>query len=129
MTWTRRCSRIPSDEPDESDLVLAHFDIGGRLNFGTTTSALRPYVNAAFSGVAEGASGEPGGEDVVLSGAGLTLGGGLQYFVSPRFALDGALQGSFGKFTQIHEGDGPTELEEDRKFTTARLQLGVTWHP
>ena len=118
-----------SSDVDEDTHVLAHFDIGGRLNFGTTASPLRPYVNAALSGVAEGTSGEPGEEDVIMSGAGLTLGGGLQYFVSPHFALDAALQGSFGTFTQIQEGDVTDELDEAAKFTTARLQLGVSWHP
>lgn len=120
---------ISSDEEDEPGLVLAHFDIGGRLNFGSTASALRPYVHAAFSGVAEGVSGEPGGEDVIFTGAGYTVGGGLQYFFSPRLALDAGLQGSFGEFTQIQEGDESAELDEGVEFTTARLQLGVTWHP
>ncbi|HEX8322152.1 outer membrane beta-barrel protein [Longimicrobium sp.] len=116
-------------DEDAEDLALAHFDIGGRLNFGSTASALRPYVNAAFSGVAEGTTSEDADENVTISGAGFTLGGGLQYFFSPRFALDAGLQGSFGKFNQIQLGDESSEIDEDVKFTTARLQLGVTFHP
>jgi opacity protein-like surface antigen len=114
---------------EDEDLALAHFDIGGRLNFGSTASAVRPYLNVAFSGVAEGTTNEDADENVTISGAAYTLGGGLQYFFSPRFALDAALQGSFGEFTQIQVGDESTEFDEDVKFTTARLQLGVTWHP
>jgi opacity protein-like surface antigen len=122
---------VSSDEAeaDDEDLALAHFDIGGRLNFGSTASAIRPYVNVAFSGVAEGTTSEDEDENITISGAGFTVGGGLQYFFSPRFALDAALQGSFGEFTKIQVGDESEEFDEDIKFTTARLQLGVSWHP
>jgi opacity protein-like surface antigen len=122
---------VSSDETDAGgeDLALAHFDIGGRLNFGSTASALRPYVNVAFSGVAEGTTNEDEDENVTISGAGYTLGGGLQYFFAPRFALDAALQGTFGEFTKIQVGDESADFDEDVKFTSARLQLGVTWHP
>ncbi|HEY7768572.1 outer membrane protein [Longimicrobium sp.] len=122
---------VRSDEEgeDAEDLALAHFDIGGRLNFGSTESALRPYVNAAFSGVAEGTTSENEDENVTISGAGFTVGGGLQYFFSPRLALDAGLQGSFGKFTEIQVGDQSADIDDDVKFTTARLQLGVSFHP
>jgi opacity protein-like surface antigen len=122
---------VSSDEEGggDEDLALAHFDVGGRLNFGSTASALRPYVNVAFSGVAEGTTSEDADENVTISGAGYTLGGGLQYFFSPKFALDAALQGTFGEFTKIQVGDESADFDEDIKFTTARLQLGVTWHP
>jgi opacity protein-like surface antigen len=123
---------VKSDEDDAGDaedLALAHFDIGGRLNFGSTASAIRPYVNVAFSGVAEGTTNEDEDENITISGGGYTLGGGLQYFFSPRFALDAALQGTFGEFTKIQVGDESEDFDEDIKFTTARLQLGLTWHP
>jgi len=118
--------KFDNDE-DDGEHALVHFDLGGRLNFGSTASAVRPYVNAFISGVAEG-EGE-GDEAVIISGGGFSVGGGLQYFFSPSFALDAALQTSFGEFTQIQVGDESTEIDEDFKFRTARLQLGVTWHP
>jgi opacity protein-like surface antigen len=122
---------VSSDDADadDEDLALAHFDVGGRLNFGSTASAIRPYVNVAFSGVAEGTTNEDDDENITISGAGYTLGGGLQYFFSPKFAVDAALQGTFGEFTKIQVGDESEEFDEDIKFTTARLQLGLTWHP
>jgi opacity protein-like surface antigen len=115
------------ESEDDGERALVHFDIGGRFNFGSTASALRPYVNAAITGVAEG-EGE-GDEAVVLSGGAFSVGGGLQYFFSPKLALDAGLTGSFGEFTQIAVGDETEEIDEDFKFTTARLQLGVSWHP
>jgi opacity protein-like surface antigen len=117
----------PDDNEDDGERALVHFDIGGRFNFGSTASALRPYVNAAITGVAEG-EGE-GDEQVLVSGSGFSVGGGLQYFFTPSLALDAGLQGTFGNFTEVTLGDESTELDEDISFTTARLQLGVTWHP
>jgi opacity protein-like surface antigen len=120
--------KFDNDE-DDGSRALAHFDIGGRVNFGSTASAVRPYVNAALSGVAEGTSADDGEDAVTISGGGFTVGGGLQYFFSPKFALDAAVQGTFGEFTKIQVGDLSQDIDEDAKFRTARLQVGVTWHP
>lgn len=114
---------------DTYDAVTA--DLGVRMNFGNESMKVRPYVNAAFSGFAVVEEFEVAGEDVetTLSGGALTVGGGLQYFFSPKLALDVALQATQGAFTDVAVDDEDEELEQGVAFTTSRLQLGLTWHP
>jgi opacity protein-like surface antigen len=121
------------DEPDfenESyDLVTG--DLGVRVNFGNEGMRLRPYINAAFTGAAAVDEFELLDEDVesIVSGGGVTIGGGVQYFFSRKLALDLGLQATQGAFTGITVDDEDEEFEEGVAFTTSRLQLGVTWHP
>jgi opacity protein-like surface antigen len=112
-------------EDDTYDAVTA--DLGVRMNFGNEGMKLRPYINAAFSGLALVEEVEE--VDATIAGGGLTIGGGLQYFFSPRLALDLGLQATQGAFTQIAVEDEDEELDEGIAFSASRLQLGVTWHP
>ncbi len=119
------------EAPDETyDAVTG--DLGLRVNFGHEGMKLRPYLNAALTGVALAEAFEtlPGDEvETILSGGGLTIGGGLQYFVSRRLALDVALQATQGAFTNVRVDDEDEDLETGIAFSASRLQLGVTWHP
>lgn len=120
---------VPADD-QEYGLVTA--DLGLRVSFGGEWSKLRPFLNAAFTGVAAAEEYEEQGEDVdqVTSGGGLTVGGGLQYFFSPSLALDVGLQATHGAFTHVSvDGDDAEEFDLGVAFTTSRLQLGLTWHP
>jgi opacity protein-like surface antigen len=126
-----------SIEPEGEDepVGLGHVDLGLRYTFGSTASKLRPYLNAAVGAAAlvqeieDEDTGETG--DLSLSGGAFTLGGGVQYFFSPRLALDAAIQGSAGKFTQLSFDGDDVDLEDDEQFSfnTARVQVGLTWHP
>jgi len=118
-------------EADEESYGLVTGDLGVRVNFGNEGMKVRPYLNAAFSGVARVEEYEVLGEEVeqVVSGGGVTIGGGLQYFFSPRFALDVAVQATQGAFTDVTVDDEDEEFDEGVAFSTSRLQLGVTWHP
>lgn len=86
---------------------IAYFDIGMQFNF-SKGSALVPYVDVALSGI---------GDNAGNSGAGITGGGGIRYFVSPVFALDGGL---FLNYSSIEGIDS---------ITSARLNLGISWFP
>lgn len=118
-------------ETDEDSYTAIMADIGVRMNFGNEGMKLRPYINAAFSGLALGEEGEFAGEELttVISGGGLTVGGGLQYFFSQNLALDVGLQATQGAFTDIAVDDENEELDEGIAFSSSRIQLGVTWHP
>lgn len=106
-------------------------DLGVRMNFGNESLKLRPYVNAALTAFAVVEEFEVAGDDVEtsLSGGGLTVGGGLQYFFSPKLALDLGLQATQGAFTNVSVDDEDEDLEQGIAFTTSRVQLGLTWHP
>lgn len=121
---------VSEDEGVEDDVALAHLDLGLRYTFGNTSSALRPYVLGALSGV--GVAFESPLGDVTYSGPAGTFGAGLQYYINPKLAIDGGIQASIGKLTSI-ELDGEEFDDEDEgenpSITTSRLQIGLTWHP
>lgn len=106
-------------------------DLGVRMNFGNEGMKLRPYINAAFTGFAVVEEFEVAGEtlETTLSGGGLTVGGGVQYFLTPSLALDAGLQATQGAFTDARVDDEDEELDAGVAFATSRVQLGITWHP
>lgn len=118
-------------EGEDEEYQLATGDLGVRVNFGNEGMKVRPYINAAFTGVAAVDEFELLGDEVqsTVAGGGITIGGGLQYFFSPKLALDLGLQATQGAFTEITVDDEDEEFEEGVAFTTSRVQLGLTWHP
>jgi opacity protein-like surface antigen len=115
------------EDLDDGKYALATADIGVRFNFGDSDDRLRPYLNTGFAGVVLGDQAD--GSEFTTSGAGLTLGGGVQYFFLPSLAFDGALQYTTGSFTTA-EFDGEEEdFDTGIGFNHGRVQLGVTWHP
>lgn len=103
------------------------FDLGMQLNFRSGPHALVPYLDLALSGQAAVLDVE--GDDFTFSGAGLTLGGGLKYFVSPVLALDGSLTMTPGRFTTVKYQGVSVEDEEGLGTTGARFGLGISWYP
>ena len=115
------------EDLDDGKYALATADIGVRFNFGDAGEKLRPYLNTGFAGVV--LADEADDFEVSTSGAGLTLGGGIQYFFMPSLAFDGAIQFTTGSFTK-GEFDGEEEdFDTGIGFNHGRVQLGVTWHP
>ena len=97
-------------------------DVGARYSFGDTAARLRPYVEGAFTRTGTSAFSAPLDEPRPRShGYGLTGGAGVEYFVSPRVALDVGVSHSRGQFIAgPFDGDG---------FASTRLNLGVKWRP
>lgn len=123
-------SNIESEGFEDDQYALAHFDVGGRFSFGNTGSALRPFVQGAFSGRA--ASFDLGADGTLdVRGSGLSAGGGLEYFVTEALAIEAGLAWTFGEFTEGRVDDGDWEGLEDFSFemNTTRFDLGVSWHP
>jgi hypothetical protein len=114
-------------DSDDGDYTLAHFELTGRYTFANPTSAAIPYVEIGYAGVAVADS--DGGEDVSLSGNGITFAGGLHYFLNPRFALDGNLRAMKGEFTTLKIGSQSFSDDDGIGTTTARLNLGVAFYP
>lgn len=113
--------------PDQgADYALAHVDVGARFTLSTAGNSLRPYLEAAVSGIAaEGDDSSIG--KVEMSGTGLTAGGGVLYFVSPGLAVNGGLKATFGELSEVTLLGQTYESELDA--TSVRLNVGVTWFP
>lgn len=120
------------DDEEGGTVGFGHFDIGVRYAFTSPTRRLVPSIEAAITGrslaqddsdLGDGTTG-----DVSLSGAGFTIGGGVQYYVRPTVALGAAIKWTGGKFSKA-EVDG-TEIDDlDIDATSARFNIGVTWYP
>lgn len=104
--------------------ALVYFDVGSQFNFRSGEKAV-PYLDVALTGVASGT--EQGGTDVTLSGSGLSVGGGVKYFLSPAFALDGALHLSTGGYRQSDVNGDTRDI--DASYFGTRLQAGLSWYP
>jgi len=114
---------------------LAHVDVGGRWHFVTARSGFVPFVEVGYSGRAllkegvlmTGGDGNTYTGDMLL-GSGLSLGGGLHYFVAPTLAFGGAFKWTTGKFSRLQLDDAYVDgLAMDA--TTPRFNMGFTWFP
>lgn len=132
-SWLNYDDGAEIDDTRPVDLV----DLGVRYSFGSDSSLIRPYVNVAFTGLIEHYDAPPGVNGLVNGrgeGDGFTAGAGVQWFVSRRFAVDAAVQGTWANLDQFYV-NGDDELDADdfgfreTDVTATRLQLGVTWHP
>jgi len=113
------------DGPGSYDQLT--IDIALRATFLDEHSPLRPYLTSGITGVAE--SPRPNASGMVESGGGITIGGGLQYFTTPKIALDAGLLFTAGSFTGLEVDGNKYEYGAGVGFSHSRLQLGITWHP
>ena len=67
-------------------------------------------------------------DDMELAGAGLMIGGGASYFVSPTLAINAGLYVGLGTFTDLETGSIPI-AEDELGFTEARFALGLVYYP
>jgi hypothetical protein len=119
---------LDSDGGGEGDVDgSVQVDLGARMNFGGGRRSLVPFLEAAFTGMVLSGDSELA-DEVLLSGAGVTIGGGVQYFLSRTFSVNAGARLTNGALTQL-EIDGDEEDISDQYFTTTRVILGATWHP
>jgi len=102
-------------------------DFGARMNFSHEGRRMRPYINAAITGITTSDDSELG--TAFTSGSGVTVGGGFQWFFSRRWALDTAVQATAGAFTETSVDDDTEVFAEGQAFTHVRVHFGVIWHP
>ncbi|HEX8392334.1 MAG TPA: outer membrane beta-barrel protein [Longimicrobium sp.] len=119
-------------EPQDEDLEgpryqLGTGEIGLRVSFRDAGRSWRPYLTAALSAVVTNDDVE--GDEVSVSGAGLTVGGGGQYFLSRRLAVDAGLNATMGSFSTIEVNGDRDDLQEGIGFIHSRMHLGLSWHP
>lgn len=121
---------VMSNEDVEDAFTLAHVDLGAQFNFGKPRSAARPYGVVAFTyREATFEFDNPNAPEVEFSGGGVTLGGGLKYFLSRAVALDFGLAFTFGQFTDVTVGGVTATLPDEVNATSGRLAVGLSFFP
>lgn len=112
--------------PDGGDTyALAHFDLGAQFTFLSTDTPWRPYLDVALAGRA--AEWESILGDIETSGGGISVGGGVKYFISLPVALDLGLKWTVGELSDFTIGGYSQEIEADA--TSARFTIGISWYP
>ena len=114
-------------EDQTSSYTLSHVDLGLRYSFANPDRRLVPYVNAAITG--RSASATISGTNISTSGPAFTGGGGIQYFVNSKVALDANLQYTTGKFSKVKVGGTSSDISNAGNSNSARINLGVRFYP
>ncbi len=124
-------------DDDGSDNTSGYLEIGGEFSFGAPDQQWVPFVNVALQGFSFRTEGDDDDLDgsLTLSGGGLKVGGGVNYFFTPQFAARLSLDLGGGALTRIDvDADlgGGLRFEDDAdlddaSYTTGRLHLGVTY--
>jgi opacity protein-like surface antigen len=116
-------------EADGGSFGLGHGDLAGRFSFANPASALVPYLELGVSSIALVEEDAESGEDVQISGTGFTGAAGLNYFFSPKLALDANLRFTAGELDTIKIGGESQTTDEGVDATTARINIGISWFP
>ena len=113
--------------PDDGRFDFGTVDLALRMSFGNEFQKLRPFLDTGLTGLV--LSDEVLESESTISGAGLTLGGGVQYFFSRSLALDATFNFTTGSFTTYELDGDEIDLDEGVGFNHSRLLVGVSWHP
>lgn len=101
---------------------------GLRVNFGGTLQSLRPYLEAGFSSinlVIDPVLFNGNLFEYRLKGPSLALEGGVNYFISPNFAIQATANGTFGKFKSFQiSGNG---IQDRPDIQTLKFSLGISY--
>jgi hypothetical protein len=116
----------------QGEWAMAHFDLGVRFSFANSLNRWIPFLEAAAGtravSVEDATSdGEDVGE-VTFSGGAFSLGGGISFFTSEKFAIETLVKFTGGTFEQIDVGDVSVR-SLDIDASSFRFKLGVSWWP
>ena len=119
-------------EDGSGDFGLTQFDIGARYSFLQVSPKFQPFVLGSLtqrSMAADVDLGTGDEQELVISGLGYSLGGGVDYAFSSKVSFNGTVKYTMGKFSKA-EVDGE-EADEfgDIDANGMRLMLGVTFRP
>lgn len=110
-----------------ANYALGHADVGVMFTFLKPVKPARPFVGVAAA--ARNATFRRGDAEAKVSGPGITLMGGLRYFVSPTVSIDGELAVTGGRFNSIElsNDEGSIATDIDLEASSVRLILGISW--
>lgn len=122
----------PSTGAVQGTWAMGHFDLGVRFNFANSLSRFVPFLQGAIGARAVSVTNpivnNQAVREVTLSGAALTLGGGVDIYFGESFALDLQLLWSGGEFTTITV-DNASLSGLNINATSSRLNIGFLWWP
>lgn len=101
--------------------VAGFFDLGVQFNF-RSGKVWVPYAEIALNGFATGDEFENN-----LSGGGLTLGGGLKYYLTDAWAFNGRLMLT-GHTIETVDVDGRRFQDVEEDAASTRFAFGLTWY-
>jgi hypothetical protein len=115
---------------------LAHLDVAGRWHFVSKSHGFVPFLEVGYSGRALAKNdvlvtdedGTTYAGNLAVLGGGVSFGGGLEYFLSRKWALGGAFKWTAGEFTQMRIDDVTID-GFGIDATSARFNMGFTWYP
>jgi len=121
------------ENPDlQGTWTMGHFDLGVRYHFANSLHRWVPFVDAALGAravsVEDAVSDSTNVGKVTFSGGAFSLGGGVAFFTSEKFALETVLKFTGGKFEQIDVGNVSVR-NLDIDASSFRFKLGVSWWP
>ena len=115
---------------------LAQVDLGGRWHFVNSVNGIVPFVEVGYAAraatkkdvlVSDGAGTiYPG--DLTILGGGVSFGGGLEYFVTRRWALGGSFRWTTGQFSSVRV-DNVTMDGFAIDATSGQFNMGFSWYP
>jgi len=111
---------------------LTHLEAGARLSFpnrGKTLPYLGMWVGrrSLSTTLEDFATGQQ--LDLSVSGLAAGVSGGVQYYVSPKLALDGGVSVGMGKFGHVKADGRQDDIPGVKNTMTTRLQFGANWYP
>lgn len=114
----------------EVEYTLGQADLGLRYMFRGTDKQARPYVEGALAARTINADVTDGFETVTIkaNSSGVTLGGGVQIFFNPKFALDLGAAYTFGSFTEW-TANGENIPFQDVDATSTSVRVGLRFWP
>jgi len=116
----------------EGSFGLVHAELGVRANLSQNNPQSVPYLMAAVGRRAIGSRitdlEDDEVYDVSFSGTMFSFGGGLQYMLSPKLALDGGVELGLGTFDH-YEADGDIGTVNANTSTSIRVRAGFVWRP
>lgn len=118
-------SRLPGLDTDETS-GLVYAELGGRFHF-RPGHRLVPYADAAIAVIGAGSEARAYDGDVGYGGAGLSLGGGALYFLSPTVAIEGGASFTPGSLMERDLGGADEDIGVG--VAGVRIHVGLTFYP
>lgn len=116
----------------QGDWTMSHFDLGVRYYFANSLRSWVPFLQAAFGfrsvSVQDPVVDNVQRQEVEISGGGLTIGGGIDIYLSQSWAIDVQLLWTGGEFTTLRV-DNVSRTGFDVDATSTRFNVGLVWWP